>query len=155
RLFNCPDAHGLFAFTTPNDSWHCSVCLGSIPAGSRVHGCRRCNYDVCADCSLSPDDGSVTVVEGPFNCPGGHGHNLYTMPRDSVCDICRGSIPQGSRAFGCRLCDHDVCASCGMSPEGDVRVREPELFVCNPGKHGFTLYTAPWKFSCDVCRGSI
>lgn len=113
-LFNCPDAHGLFAFTTSTRTWTCSVCLGSIPAGSRAFGCRRCNYDVCSSCGLSPDGGIKVVESGPVNCPGQHGFALFTAPNSFFCDVCLGPIPAGARAYGCRQCDNDVCTSCSM-----------------------------------------
>lgn len=112
-LFNCPDAHGLIAFKIPTLGWSCSVCVKSLPQGSRAFGCRQCNYDVCTDCGLSSvGDTKVVELSGPWTCSGHHGLSLFTVPNNFLCNICHGTIPEGSRAYGCRRCDYDVCPDC-------------------------------------------
>ncbi|CAM9498500.1 unnamed protein product [Ectocarpus sp. 8 AP-2014] len=50
-LLKCPALHGLTAFTVPHNSIQCDVCFTLMTQGSRAHGCRRCDHDVCDDCS--------------------------------------------------------------------------------------------------------
>lgn len=49
------------------------------------------------------------------NCPGGHGmFPFYTAHDGMVCDACgpnrRHAVGRGQLMYGCRQCDHDVCA---------------------------------------------
>lgn len=48
-LRTCPANHGLAPFTFPEPGW-CDVCGCDLPAGAKVTGCRRCNWDVCMSC---------------------------------------------------------------------------------------------------------
>ncbi len=42
--------HPLSAFYSPTDGYTCDVCRNWCSAGSRLHGCRECNVDVCQAC---------------------------------------------------------------------------------------------------------
>jgi hypothetical protein len=49
------------------------------------------------------------------NCPGGHGlFPFYTTHDGFTCDACgpnnRHAVGTGQLMYGCRQCDHDVCA---------------------------------------------
>ena len=48
---DCPGGHGLVHFIIPRSSqFICDICLRSFPAGTGMHGCRACEYDVCDFC---------------------------------------------------------------------------------------------------------
>mmetsp|Transcript_93375 Transcript_93375/g.207735 ORF Transcript_93375/g.207735 Transcript_93375/m.207735 type:complete len:827 (+) Transcript_93375:230-2710(+) len=50
---NCPGAHGLKLFQTPEAGWWCSVCENEKPEGANFYSCRTCDYDECERCALS------------------------------------------------------------------------------------------------------
>jgi hypothetical protein len=48
---NCAGGHGLSAFITEGEGYNCDRCLkGGLPMGTRLWGCRHCEYDVCEAC---------------------------------------------------------------------------------------------------------
>eukprot|EP01062_Namystynia_karyoxenos_P011720 TRINITY_DN14211_c0_g1_i1.p1 TRINITY_DN14211_c0_g1~~TRINITY_DN14211_c0_g1_i1.p1 ORF type:complete len:914 (+),score=208.33 TRINITY_DN14211_c0_g1_i1:227-2968(+) len=52
----CPRGHQLQPFETPRVGFTCDRCppqLRHLPAGTKLYGCRRCNYDVCPVCAES------------------------------------------------------------------------------------------------------
>lgn len=51
---NCPGAHGLKMFNTPDSGWWCSVCENEHPQGTPFFGCRVCDYDECEVCARAP-----------------------------------------------------------------------------------------------------
>jgi len=102
------------------------------------------------------------------NCPFFHGLTAFTTPQMFNCDVCRASIPEGSRAFGCRRCNYDACTNCstahgtdrrsfGTPAEGDAAteasVGVSEAVNC-PGLHGLSSFTPPSTFCCNLCGGS-
>eukprot|EP01043_Picozoa_sp_COSAG02_P059762 COSAG02_NODE_7674_length_2900_cov_3.148518_1_plen_371_part_00 len=43
----------LKGFTTPHDeTMFCDVCMAAQPEGALMKGCRTCDYDICASCSI-------------------------------------------------------------------------------------------------------
>ena len=55
----CPQNHLLKAFEAPWDGWYCSLCASTMLPAERIrkftkgvvlHGCRRCEYDLCDLC---------------------------------------------------------------------------------------------------------
>jgi len=46
----CPAGHGLIKFATPCAGYMCDECDQSFDQGATLHGCRKCNYDVCEKC---------------------------------------------------------------------------------------------------------
>lgn len=47
---SCPAGHHLNKEDTPEDGWSCSECHTVFPKGSKLYGCRECDYDVCIKC---------------------------------------------------------------------------------------------------------
>merc|ERR1711939_9246 len=39
------------AFHTTHDGFLCNRCGATVADGARMHGCRRCDFDVCEDCN--------------------------------------------------------------------------------------------------------
>lgn len=46
----CPNMHELTELTTPFPGFGCNACGATLPAGSLMYGCRRCNFDQCDKC---------------------------------------------------------------------------------------------------------
>lgn len=54
RIFestNCPEKHGLKSFKTLTDSFECNECGNKLEKGTTMNGCRKCDFDLCTDCS--------------------------------------------------------------------------------------------------------
>lgn len=50
-------------------------------------------------------------------CPGGHAlAEFRTQNSNYRCDVCSRTLPRGTRAFGCRICDWDKCERCDSGP---------------------------------------
>jgi hypothetical protein len=47
----CIVGHDLKPHRTPSDRWWCTKCLNQVPQGTRLFGCRICNYDECWSCA--------------------------------------------------------------------------------------------------------
>ncbi|KAF4658203.1 Serine/threonine-protein kinase 17A [Perkinsus olseni] len=48
---SCPRMHPLAPFVTPTGGYACNVCRKrDIKRGIKLYSCRKCDYDVCADC---------------------------------------------------------------------------------------------------------
>eukprot|EP00397_Hematodinium_sp_SG-2012_P007519 GEMP01007565.1.p1 GENE.GEMP01007565.1~~GEMP01007565.1.p1 ORF type:complete len:737 (+),score=185.16 GEMP01007565.1:57-2267(+) len=47
----CPKQHRLKAFLTPDNGWWCSGCDKELTKRVEMHGCRSCDYDLCARCA--------------------------------------------------------------------------------------------------------
>eukprot|EP01083_Nonionella_stella_P105131 302232_1 len=47
---NCPGAHGLTNFQTPESGYGCNICGNRFPIHTSMFGCRTCNYDLCVTC---------------------------------------------------------------------------------------------------------
>ena len=47
----CPEGHALQAFRTPHDEFFCELCGDEryLPTGSRLFGCRECDWDACEE----------------------------------------------------------------------------------------------------------
>ena len=146
---NCPGKHGLTKFHTPVPDYGCNVCKKRFPAGTTLHGCRKCNYDVCQSC-VSPIK-SVSASSKIENCPGQHGLTRFSTPHSSFrCDVCKKRFPTGATMYGCRRCNYDVCQSC-VSPIKSMSASS-KMENC-PGQHGLTRFSTPRSsFRCDVCK---
>lgn len=48
---NCPGKHGLKSFKTLTDSFECNECGNKLGKGTTMNGCRKCDFDLCTDCS--------------------------------------------------------------------------------------------------------
>eukprot|EP00940_MAST-03C_sp_MAST-3C-sp2_P001067 g1067.t1 len=60
---NCPTGCGLTRFSTPRPRFICDVCRKRQPVSAVMHGCRKCDFDVCDACfnvvwEWEGDDGS-------------------------------------------------------------------------------------------------
>jgi len=55
----CPSGHVLEKFSTPKDGFTCDVCSSFLAEGSWAYGCRPCDFDVCATCSLKADAAKI------------------------------------------------------------------------------------------------
>jgi hypothetical protein len=61
--------HLLQRFETPHGSFSCDICMKKQPSKSVMHGCRSCNFDICAQCNTQhgfvpspPAEASAPVV---------------------------------------------------------------------------------------------
>mmetsp|Transcript_9557 Transcript_9557/g.21329 ORF Transcript_9557/g.21329 Transcript_9557/m.21329 type:complete len:692 (-) Transcript_9557:112-2187(-) len=63
-ISNCPGAHGLRLFRTPESGWWCSVCEREHPEGASFYGCRSCDYDECENCALMPISKRARATKG-------------------------------------------------------------------------------------------
>ena len=65
----CPELHPLSVqkldsgevLVSPPDEeqyYHCDVCQKCLNDGPEFHGCRTCDYDICADCLIADDTAS-------------------------------------------------------------------------------------------------
>lgn len=48
----CPKEHRLNAFQTPNSTFFCDACSGSVAQDATLYGCWECNWDICSACRL-------------------------------------------------------------------------------------------------------
>lgn len=49
----CTLGHELTSQITPSNRWWCSQCFKQMQYGTRLFGCRICNYDECLSCVLN------------------------------------------------------------------------------------------------------
>ena len=80
--------------------------------------------DAFAELGLGDDNDDVKTLREPLlglgelgksapNCPGGHGLDLFLSPNASFgCNGCGESVDEGDGMYGCRECNHDLCAAC-------------------------------------------
>lgn len=57
NLTNCPKNHTLHTWnvsSAPNSTWWCSNCDRKVKKGAILHGCKRCNFDLCNNCYDNP-----------------------------------------------------------------------------------------------------
>lgn len=101
---NCRGEHGLKEFITPSNGYDCDICKHIFPAGTKMWGCRQCNWDVCAK------EGCYNVTKA--DCPQKHGLQEGLCPYNGRCDICRDSIPKGAKIQRCAICKYDACDKC-------------------------------------------
>lgn len=48
---SCPSGHAMTVFQTQENGFRCNVCGNRLPLGALTHACRRCDWDVCDDCT--------------------------------------------------------------------------------------------------------
>jgi len=61
---DCPGRHGLRVQLCPEGrAFVCDVCERRILTAEQMHGCRRCNYDVCVACFEGDDSDEGAVYE--------------------------------------------------------------------------------------------
>eukprot|EP01083_Nonionella_stella_P177734 625595_1 len=59
---NCPGAHGLTNFQTPESGYGCNICGNRFPIHTSMFGCRTCNYDLCVTC-FKPEHSTTPIKE--------------------------------------------------------------------------------------------
>ena len=130
----CHEGHPLEVMQTDEDDYFCNECDQPFPAGTTLHGCSECDWDICQACLAS----SETMMECSFVAPdkvrrqserGGRrpsrrdtqlsrcheGHPLEVMQTDEdgyFCNECEEEFPKGATLYGCAECDWDVCHAC-------------------------------------------
>ena len=53
---SCPFGHPLRAFkTTARNGITCDSCQERMPKRANMHGCRKCDFDLCGTCHLAPN----------------------------------------------------------------------------------------------------
>lgn len=60
----CPEGHRLVPFTTTVAGCGCDKCSKQFPKGTQLHGCRKCNYDECANCLSKAVSAKTTDAQG-------------------------------------------------------------------------------------------
>ena len=103
---DCPGHHGLTGFYTPGDGFGCDGCGEILAQDSVMFGCRKCNYDLCANCVMN-------------DCPKGCGLTEFQTPHPRYsCDGCykrtsvKKQLTTGTTMYGCRPCNYDLCEDC-------------------------------------------
>ena len=63
------------------------------------------------------------------NCPGCHGLQLCKIPGNAkgTCDFCKNEFPSGTRMFGCRICNSDLCQVCAEAANAPTDPLFPRL----------------------------
>ena len=103
-----PTTLHLKAFQTSHDSFECDGCKERVVAGTTLHGCRLCDYDLCSSCFAAA---SVLPCEWEqvLNCPNA---NTAQTARTFKCSSCSKDIDMALSMHGCRECNYDSCKKC-------------------------------------------
>jgi len=64
RPYNCPCRRGLCVFITQSHGHFCLICEVQLLAGTKMHGCRICDFDVCKSCLKAPPRPSGEFLDG-------------------------------------------------------------------------------------------
>ena len=88
---NCPRGHELETSRCTRRGCGCDACGGAIQAGTTMHSCRRCGFDMCDSCAQKK---------------GGLGGD------DARCSVCAEVLAAGVHVSSCKKCDHTVCQAC-------------------------------------------
>eukprot|EP01083_Nonionella_stella_P175056 608580_1 len=116
---NCPGKHGMTIYETEENGLSCDLCKKKVSSGTRLYGCRECNYDVCTDCKPEPVieelpeptkkptelDELVTCPQKHSLIPHHHRHGQYE------CNKCNKSY-QKTKSWHCKECDYHLCETC-------------------------------------------
>ena len=158
----------------------CDLCRKLINTTENISYFRcdwaECNYDVCTECGL--ENGGLDVPRPPqtIMCANNHylqmmftpwayGHNGGSGLRLS-CDLCTSIIDFDACTgyFRCRsrICDYDVCKSCGLNNGGIEIPVPPGNLLCN-NYHRMSMLYAPEPYAirgvrtlnCDLCRNRV
>jgi hypothetical protein len=71
RQGKCPQGHLLQQFKTPEGDYGCDLCKERVAAGSVLHGCRTCDFDVCPACQQEQASAVQTDALQPSSSPRG------------------------------------------------------------------------------------
>ena len=64
----CPAGHALVRDRAPVDGSWCDRCSATVNRGGVLHGCRRCNFDLCGQCGGGSQEAS-RMVRVPLHDP--------------------------------------------------------------------------------------
>ena len=64
----CPAGHALVRDRAPVDGCWCDRCSATVNRGGVLHGCRRCNFDLCGQCGGGSQEAS-RMVRVPLHDP--------------------------------------------------------------------------------------
>lgn len=56
-----------------------------------------------------------TLAKTLVYCPTDHLMNLFAVPEVFGCNACEGTFEKGTKMYGCRLCDFDLCVKCSFT----------------------------------------
>ena len=137
---DCPGHHGLTGFYTPGDGFGCDACGEILAQDSVMFGCRKCNYDLCANCVMN-------------DCPKGCGLTEFQTPHPRYsCDGCwkrtgvKRQLPTGTTMYGCRACNYDLCEDCIFPQQSDCFFVEVFVRIAH-----FPSFQQREKMSFGVC----
>lgn len=80
----CIVGHDLQPHTTPSNRWWCSKCLNQVPEGTRLFGCRICNYDECLSCMGAANTQTQEITCEPCLAPKAMPQEAQDVLREEV-----------------------------------------------------------------------
>lgn len=86
---------------------------------------------------------------GPVNnCPGQHGLNEFRVSyaQRVHCNICKKTLRRDEKAYGCVLCNFDICEACCQQRGG--RPPQPSAVVPNSNRSPFSSVMPPQSHMC-------
>lgn len=126
----CPLGHRLQRVLVKNESqmYKCDICRQLPSIGSKLFGCSKCDWDICASC-LEAAYGRTTKRDSA-TCPLGHLMRCSTTMSKLRCDSCKKKLKRYRKHMSCSKCDYDVCSTC--VPINQSNVIKPQL-ASGPG----------------------
>eukprot|EP01065_Artemidia_motanka_P025489 TRINITY_DN30480_c0_g1_i1.p2 TRINITY_DN30480_c0_g1~~TRINITY_DN30480_c0_g1_i1.p2 ORF type:complete len:259 (+),score=82.37 TRINITY_DN30480_c0_g1_i1:67-843(+) len=95
-----------------DDGLFCDSCLRDVPSGSRMHGCRKCDFDLCERCAAARRKGAEEDTDA-VKCEEGHPVTPFIAADTGwVCMGCGRDATMGMRMVGCKKCDFAFCEPC-------------------------------------------
>lgn len=148
----CPAGHKLTSFLTANDSFTCDGCFQKQKLGAHLHGCRRCNFDLCISCVNKRKQNHKVALAQP-HCPNDHILRHFRTPTSTyTCDVCNKSQALLDEMYGCRQCNYDTCRECYDLLVNSAKVEQPEPLTC-PNQHALAIFTVErGKYGCNICH---
>lgn len=148
----CPNGHELKVFLTPNTGFICDMCGKKLAAGTKMFGCRPCDFDHCRECwrECAPKGVAEPGVAGPFPAmaAAASGYPIsgtfLSMPMQQCAVMSGGAAPiarepgSGSPA---------PAAYAGAAPPEPSYCAAPQAMVPAPPQR-LAAYAAPPASSC-------
>eukprot|EP01062_Namystynia_karyoxenos_P068615 TRINITY_DN6344_c0_g1_i1.p1 TRINITY_DN6344_c0_g1~~TRINITY_DN6344_c0_g1_i1.p1 ORF type:complete len:281 (+),score=68.29 TRINITY_DN6344_c0_g1_i1:96-938(+) len=139
----CPKGHALTQWIG-DDGLFCDGCLRDVPPGSSMHGCRKCDWDLCARCAAAAGRAPGGAAPTGATCQKGHPLKKF-LAADSGwhCVVCDAEAALGTHMVGCNRCGLGFCEPCferEMAEGGD----DEGVYECESGcgfKGGFEEVT--------------
>eukprot|EP01083_Nonionella_stella_P268368 907200_1 len=123
---NCPGKHGMTIYVTELDGLGCDLCKNKVNKGTKLYGCRLCNYDVCTICKPEPVEPVLpeapkkrTEMDDIVMCPDKH----MLIPRRRTqykCGKCNVDY-QRAKSWYCRKCEYHLCLKCFDAAQADIK----------------------------------